>query len=148
MIKGKDYDMSNIHDLPEDLNAFKVSSKENESVVGYFGELNPLSNFFPAPFNFNGHTYISSEQFIQSSKAQYFGDIDVFNQIMGCKSSGDCKEFSRKIHGVDVGKWESIAADVCHSGIREKFVQNPILLDILIRKTGTKCIVECTKDRL
>ena len=50
IIKGKDYDMSNIHDLPDDLNAFKVTSKENGCVVGYFGELNPLSNFFPAKF--------------------------------------------------------------------------------------------------
>ena len=138
VIKGKDYDMSNIHDLPEDLNAFKVTSKENDSVVGYFGELNPLSNFFPATFTLNGHTYISSEQYIQSSKAQYFGDIDVFNQIMGCKTSADCKEFSRKIRGVDAAKWESVAADVCRSGIREKFVQNPILLEILIKRTGTK----------
>ena len=44
VIKGKDYDMSNIHDLPEDLNAFKVTSKEDSCVVGYFGELNPLTS--------------------------------------------------------------------------------------------------------
>ena len=42
VIKGKDYDMGNIHELPGDLNAFKVTSKENENVVGYFGELNTL----------------------------------------------------------------------------------------------------------
>ena len=148
VIKGKDYDMSNIHDLPEDLNAFKVTSKENDEVVGYFGELNPLSNFFPASFTLNNHSYISSEQYIQSSKAQYFGDIDIFNQIMGCKCSADCKEFSRKIHGVDNSKWDSVAADVCRQGIREKFVQNPLLLEILVKRTGTKRIVECSKDRL
>ena len=54
VIKGKNYDMSNIHDLPEDLNAFKVTSKEDEHVAGYFGELNPLSNFFPANFTLDG----------------------------------------------------------------------------------------------
>ena len=117
MIKGKDYDMSNIHDLPEDLNAFKVTSKENDEVVGYFGELNLLSNFFPVSFNLNGHSYISSEQYIQSSKAHYFGDTDVSNQIMGCKCSADCKDFSRKIRGVDNTKWDSVAADVCLQGI-------------------------------
>ena len=148
VIKGKDYDMSNIHDLPEDLNAFKVTSKENDEVVGYFGELNPLSNFFPAPFTFNGISYISSEQFIQATKAQYFGDTDVFNQVMGCKTSADCKDFSRKIRGVDSAKWDSVAAEVCRAGIREKFVQNPILLEILVRRTGNKRIVECAKDRL
>ena len=64
VIKGKDYDMSNIHELPEDLNAFKVTSKEDDYVVGYFGELNPLSNFFPATFTLDGHNLISSEQYI------------------------------------------------------------------------------------
>ena len=113
VIKGKDYDMSNIHDLPEDLNAFKVTSKEDEYVVGYFGELNPLSNFFPANFSLDGNNFISSEQFIQASKAQYFGDMDVYNQIMGCKNSADCKDFSRKIKGVDNVKWDSVAADLC-----------------------------------
>ena len=148
VIKGKDYDMSNIHDLPEDLNAFTVTSKENDEVVGYFGELNPLSNFFPAPFTLNGINYISSEQFIQASKAQYFGDTDMLNQVMGCKTSADCKDFSRKIRGVDSAKWDSVAADVCRVGIREKFVQNPILLEILVRRTSNKRIVECAKDRL
>ena len=45
-------------------------------------------------------------------------------------------------------KWENVAADICHPGIREKFVQNPILLEILVKRTGTKRIVECSKDRL
>ena len=37
---------------------------------------------------------------------------------------------------------------LCEPGIREKFVQNPHLMDILIRRTENKMIVECTKDRL
>ena len=86
VIKGKDYDIKNIHELPEDLNAFKVTSKENDTTVGFFGELNPLSNFFPASFQTKGQHYISSEQFIQASKAQYFGDTGVYNQIMGCNN--------------------------------------------------------------
>ena len=148
VIKGKDYDMGNIHELPEDLNAFKVTSKENDSIVGYFGELNPLSNFFPAKFTVNAVQYISSEQYIQASKATYFSDADAYNQIMGCKTSADCKELSRKIKGIDQSKWDSNAADLCRVGIREKFVQNPILLEILVNRTGNKRIVECSKDRL
>ena len=148
VIKGKDYDMSNIHDLPEDLNAFKVTSKEDSCVVGYFGELNPLSNFFPAKFTLDGLNYISSEQFIQATKAEFFGDTDVYNQIMGCKHSVDCKDMSKKIKGVDNSKWDMVAADLCRPGILQKFVQNPILLGILVKRTGSMRIVECSKDRL
>ena len=74
--------------------------------------------------------------------------MDVYNQIMGCKNSSDCKEFSRKIRGVDHSKWETIAADICHIGIRDKFIQNPTLMEILVQRTGTKRIVECANDRL
>ena len=121
VIKGKDYDMSNIHDLPDDLNAFKVTSKEDGRVDGYFGELNPLSNFFPAKFTLDGHNFISSEQYIQAFKADFFGDRDVYNQIIGCKHSVDCKDFSRKIKGVDNAKWDMVAADLCRPGICQKF---------------------------
>ena len=107
-----------------------------------------MSNFFPANFTLDGHNFISSKQYIQASKAKYFGDLDVFNQIMGCKHSADCKEFSRKIKGVDNVKWDNVAADLCRPGIRAKFVQNPILLEILVKRTGTKWIVEYSKDRL
>ena len=148
VIKGKDYDMSNIHDMPDDLNAFKVTSKEDGRVIGYFGELNPLSNFFPAKFKMDGLNFISSEQYIQASKAGFFGDTETYNQIMGCKHSVNCKNLSKKIKGVDNAKWELAAADLCRPGIRQKFVQNPILLEVLVKCTGTKQIVECSKDRL
>ena len=64
------------------------------------------------------------------------------------KNSSDCKEFSRKISGVDHSKWETVAADICRIDIRDKFIQNPILMEILVRRTGTKRIVECANDRL
>ena len=37
---------------------------------------------------------------------------------------------------------------LCEPGIRETFVQNPHLMDTLIRRTENKMIVECTKDSL
>ena len=45
VINGKDYTMNNLHELPDDINAFKVTSKENDDAIGFFGEINPLSNF-------------------------------------------------------------------------------------------------------
>ena len=67
---------------------------------------------------------------------------------MGCKHSADCKDFSSKIKGVNYSKWDTVAVEICKHGIQEKFVQNPILLEILVKRTGSKCIIECTKDRL
>ena len=45
IIKGKTFTRDNISDLPEEISAFRVTGKEDDTTVGFFGELNPLSNF-------------------------------------------------------------------------------------------------------
>ena len=104
VIDGKDYTMQNLHELPEEINSFKATSKSDDDTVGFFGEANPLSNFHPARFTFNGETYISTEQFIQATKASFFNDTASYTQIMGCKTSFDCKQLSWSIQNVDTKK--------------------------------------------
>ena len=148
VIQGKDYSLNNLHELPEDLNAFKVSSKSTEDTVGFFGEINPLSNFHPAKFIVDGQEFISSEQYIQATKAHYFNDLESYQKIMGCKTSFDCKQMAWSIKDVDGKKWDAVARPLCEKGIREKFLQNPHLMKTLIEKTSNKTIVECANDRL
>ena len=148
ILKGKPYTVNTLNQLPEELNVFDVSSKQNDSVVVFFGEINPLSNFFPAPFLHEGVHYISSEQFIQSAKAKYFGDLDTQEQILGCATSWECKELSRQIRNVVESRWDEVAGDICHPGIRAKFQQNPYVLDTLVHRTGSKRIAESAADRL
>ena len=94
VLKGRRYDINTLNQLPDELNVSKVTTRENVSTIGYFGEINPLSNFYPAPFIHEGIRYISSEQFIQASKAKFFNDADAYNQIMGCSTSLECKRAS------------------------------------------------------
>ena len=89
--------MGTLNQLPDELNAFKVTSKENTHTVGFFGEINPLSNFHEAPFVYEGTKYISSEQFIQANKAKYFGDSNTQELILGCTTSLECKILSKQI---------------------------------------------------
>ena len=49
---------------------------------------------------------------------------------------------------MDEAKWEEAATAVCYPGIKAKFCQNPYAMDCLIRKTGSKRIVECAADHL
>ena len=148
VIKGKTYTVNTLNQLPEELSAFKVTSKEDQETVGFFGEINPLSNFHLAPFCMDGVEYISSEQYIQACKAKYFGDSDTLCKILGSTTSIECKEISRNIRNYDDNKWEQVAGNLCHPGIRAKFAQNPIVLNTLLTKTGDKRIVECASDRL
>ena len=148
VIQGKDYSLNNLHELPEDLNAFKVSSKSTDDTVGFFGEINPLSNFHPAKFTLDGQEFISSEQYIQATKAYYFNDLESYQRIMGCKTSFDCKQLAWSIRNVDGKQWDAVARSLCEKGIREKFLQNPHLMHVLIERTSNKTIVECANDRL
>ena len=148
VLKGRPYTVTMLNQLPDELNSFKVTSKENPTVVGFFGEINPLSNFFPALFTHEGSQYISSEQFIQACKAQYFGDTETHSKIMGCTTSYECKTLSKQIRNMDEEKWEEVAAEICYPGIKAKFCQNLHAMDCLIRKTGNKRIMECATDRL
>ena len=148
VIKGKTYTVNTLNQLPEELSAFKVTSKEDQETVGFFGEINPLSNFHLAPFCVDGVDYISSEQYIQACKAKYFGDNDTLNKILGSTMSIACKDLSRNIRNYSESKWEQVAGNLCHPGIRAKFEQNPLALNTLLTKTGEKRIVECASDRL
>ena len=135
ILKGQAYSVNTLNQLPEEVNIFKVTTRENENIVGFFGEINPLSNFYPSTFVYDGIHYISSEQFIQSSKAKYFGDLDTYNLIMGCATSLECKNLSCQIRNVNMDKWDNVAGNICHPGIRAKFLQNPVALDTLLKKT-------------
>ena len=85
-IKGKIYSWANLHELPQNLSPHVVSSRQDAKHYGFFSELNPLSNFHPAPFKFEGHEYINSEQLIQAKKAEFCGDR-VFEGNIVCKNS-------------------------------------------------------------
>ena len=92
VIQEKWYNMWNLHQLPEEINAFSVTSKLNSSTMGFFGELNPLSNFHPAPFTYNNMQYHSSKQLIQHLKADHFNDSDTAAKILNMETPLECKK--------------------------------------------------------
>ena len=148
VINGKHYGTDNLHQLPDKLDVFDITTKSNADCIGFFGALNPLSNFYESRFEVEGVEYISSEQYIQSQKAIMFNDVSSYNKIMGATSSLDCKNAARTIKNFDRDRWEKTAETVCKAGIRAKFSQNQYLLEVLTRKTSNKTLVECTNDRL
>ena len=146
VIKGKHYGLDNLDELPSDLEAFKVTSRENQDIIGFFGELNPLSNFHPAEFTVGDKTYHCSEQFIQESKALFFNDHDTAERIMDTTTAAECKSIGYSVTDFNQETWNNSAKEICAKGINEKFLQNPELLDFLLTRTGTKTIIESTKD--
>ena len=96
-IKGKHYTRDNLHQLPEEVSAFASTSKSNDSTLGFFGELNPLSNFHVCCFEWNGIRFHSSEQFIQYQKAMLFKDQKMADLIMKCTTALECKQMATNV---------------------------------------------------
>ena len=145
VVDGKHYHRQNLLTLPSDLDTVSATSKSNDSVLGFFGELHPFSNFHQCKFSYNGIDYNSSEQFIQARKAEYFEDDIARDRILAAEDAQDCKEIARNINNFDKCEWNKAAEALCEPGICQKFLQNEKLLETLL-ETGTKTLVESSFD--
>ena len=147
VIKGTNYTVSTIHELPSELNAFNISSRKNSNVLGFFGKMNVLSNFYPCEFEHLGIKFNSSEQLIQYVKAEFCEDSTTAKQILECEDALSCKKVSKNINNFNMDSWSEAAKELCESGISAKFEQNEDLKTALL-STGSKTLVECCYDKL
>ena len=147
VIRGKHYTVNNLHQLPSEINGFKATSKTDDGTTCYFGELNPLSNFHPASFNYDGIQYHSSEQLIQHRKSQLFEDVTTEAAILATTNALDSKKEARNIRNYDQKQWEEMAKSMCYDGIKAKFVQNSWLKKLLL-STNDDTLAEATYDKL
>ena len=145
VIKGKHYNVNTINTLPKSLKPARISSRTNDDIYGYFGELNPLSNFHHAPFTIDNVRYHCTEQLIQCKKAELFKDQAAVNKIMNAKTGFACKEAGRNVTNFKQEKWTKKAKSLCYDGIRQKYLENKNARRTLL-STKNKTIVECTKD--
>ena len=146
VIKSKRYGINDLDRLPKSLQPLTISSKSNSEIYGYFGELHPLSNFYPAEFHIEQRSFHCSEQFIQWKKAELFKDQTAMSRIERCKTGRQCKEEGRKVKNFKKDTWDSKAKNLCQPGIRQKFIENKRPREVLLQKTKGRKIVECTKD--
>ena len=145
VMRGKRYSWNNLHDLPQNISTHTVSSRQDSQHYGFFGELNPLSNFHPALFKCEGIAYTCSEQYIQACKASFSGDTGVMEQIMQAPTPLACKNLGRTVKNCDLKKWNEEASKICYPGLLEKFKQNPGL-SAFLKNTEKKTILECCYD--
>ena len=121
-IKSKRYTIDNLHQLPDEINGFKATTKSNAGVLCFYGELNPFSNFHAVEFEVNGEIYRNSEQYIQQQKAIMFEDKVAEAKIMSSSSPLQCKLEGRKIRGFNQQAWNDQAKSMCSPGIEAKFI--------------------------
>ena len=145
IIRGKRYSFENLSELPQNLSPEVVSCRQDALHYGFFGEFNPLSNFHPAVFTYNGTRYNHTEQFIQATKAEFCNDNETLNEIMSITSALKCKELGRSVKNCNIQEWNKKAKELCFPGILCKFQQNGGLAAFL-KNTGNKTLLKCCYD--
>ena len=69
------------------------------------------------------------------------------NNILKCDTPLEVKKLSYNISSFNRTKWASEGYEICAKGIREKFLQHRLLMEML-KGTSTKVLAEASKDKL
>ncbi|MFU8875465.1 NADAR family protein [Micromonospora sp. SL4-19] len=107
-----------------------------------------LSQWWPAAFTVDGHTFGTAEHYMMWAKAMLFGDNVVAEQILTASHPHWAKTLGRQVRGFDEAVWEAHRYTIVVDGNLAKFGQHPELRAYLLG-TGTRVLVETSPtDRI
>lgn len=107
-----------------------------------------LSQWFPAPFEFEGISYPTAEHWMMAEKARIFGDSEAVDRVLAARHPGEAKAIGGQVRGFDEREWTRCRTDVAVQGNVLKFTQNPELGEWLVG-TGERVLVEASpRDRI
>ena len=139
--------MENIGDLPVEITAYRAAERTNNSHLVFHGELSPYSNFHPGKFTLEGLEFSTAEHYIQYQKALYFGDSITANSILKSVTVLDAKRLSYRIDNFNRQQWVRDGYEICERGVRAKFEQNKLLMDML-KTTRPETLAESSPDKV
>ncbi|NRQ32667.1 NADAR family protein [Nonomuraea sp. NN258] len=102
-----------------------------------------LSQWWPAPFTADGHTYATAEHYMMAHKAWLFGDEETAAAILRSAHPKQAKDLGRQVRGFDEARWrEHRYAIVVRAGVA-KFGAHPDLAAYLLG-TRQRVLVEAS----
>ena len=146
VVDGVKYTVDTLGNLPLELAAYQAAEKRDDTALVFHGEWSPYSNFHPSPFLVDGVLFKSAEHYIQYQKSLFFGDSIMANQILKSQTPIEAKRLSYNIADFNAQRWIREGYELCAKGIREKFIQNTPLLEML-KSTGSLILAEASKDK-
>lgn len=117
---------------------------EQEDVVAFAGQDNPLSNFFPTELKIFGATYSSAEQAFQHVKAMRSGDLNKAESISNAETALDAKRIGNQILVSDA--WLDSRDEVMREILESKIKQCEEFREALGKIKKTNILAEATWD--
>jgi ribA/ribD-fused uncharacterized protein len=142
-IEDKSYTVETINQIPKSIDPATTCEKVTENVILFFGRYSPFSNFYYAPFDVDGITFHSVEQYTQFSKAKLMNDDVTAQTILKQIDPADQKALGRRVSNFDRDLWDQHARRIVKEGCDKKFNAHPNLRSIL-KQSGERRLAEAS----
>ncbi len=107
-----------------------------------------FSQWWESEFKIGKEIYKTAEHYMMAEKAKLFGDYEMLEKIMECKSPAAAKKLGRQVRGFNNEVWEANRFEIVKQANHYKFSQNSELADFLM-KTNKRVLVEASPvDRI
>ena len=118
------------------MNICSQPEQNKEAIDSFDGIFHFLSNFHPAPLQYEGLDYPTSEHAYQAAKTL---DINQRMNIAMLETPGETKRYGKAVKMR--GNWDEIKVEIMLNIVMAKFTQNPHLLEKLLA-TGDIELIE------
>ena len=125
-----------------------MSSKSKEKFTFFYRTESPFSQWHPAVFTIDGHSFQNAEQYMMYGKAMLFHDEQTAQRILQAKHPREQKQLGREVQHFDKKQWQQHAKDIVYQGNQAKFTQNPDLLEMLLATAGTTLVEASPTDTI
>ncbi|TDM08812.1 MAG: DUF1768 domain-containing protein [Ideonella sp. MAG2] len=102
-----------------------------------------FSQWYPAPFELDGHIYRTAEHYMMAAKALLFGDLACRERILKAVHPGEAKRLGRQVRGYVESTWEAHRFQIVCSANLAKFSQRDRMSGFLL-STGSRVLVEAS----
>jgi hypothetical protein len=107
-----------------------------------------FSNWHKSKFTVDGVEYNCGEQYMMHCKAIFFNDFETAQKIMATEKPSEQKALGREIKNFNSAGWDKVKYDLVKTGLREKFLQNENLKDLLMKYRGCIFVEASPYDRI
>lgn len=107
-----------------------------------------FSNWYPSKFTVDNIEYNCGEQYMMYQKAMLFNDKGIANEIMNTIIPKCQKSLGKQVKNFDSVTWDKYKYPLVKKGLREKFKQNPILKEELLKYKRYEIVESSPFDRI
>jgi ribA/ribD-fused uncharacterized protein len=121
-----------------------ITTNTGIEVLAFDSGFCPLANHHRTPFTISGVEYLTVYQYVESKKAEYFGDFECSDAVMNCKSAKKIREITNGMKNFNEEVWRQREEYHLWDAISAKIECNPTLANAL-KATGDVIIAYCNK---